>query len=56
MLEHEVDYVECLVCESPCYIFEIDEKKGTILNAWCNVCGNDDPADFAIPPEEDEEE
>jgi len=39
------DYVICLECESPCYIFEW--KDGKLVEAVCTVCGNEDPEAFA---------
>jgi hypothetical protein len=39
------DYLICLECESPCYVFEW--KEGVIKEAICTVCGNDDPQQFA---------
>ncbi len=47
----EVDFIECKGCNSPCYIFQIDPRRGVIIQAFCAVCGNDDPADFQIPDE-----
>ena len=47
----EVDFVECKACDSPCYTFEIEPRRGTIIQALCAVCGNDDPAEFKIPDE-----
>ena len=38
------DYVLCLECDSPCYLFEW--KDGKVTEAMCQ-CGNDDPAGFA---------
>ena len=34
------DYLICLECESPCYIFEFKAEK--LVDAMCEVCGNDD--------------
>ena len=39
------DYLLCLECESPCYVFEW--KEGAIKEALCEMCGNDDPSQFA---------
>ena len=50
----EVDFVECKSCDSPCYNFEIDPRRGVILQALCAVCGNDDTAEFRIPDESEE--
>lgn len=46
------DYVVCLNCESPCYAFEW--HAGTIQEALCEVCGNDDPEEFITPSELEE--
>ena len=46
------EYVICLECETPVYVFEW--REGRVLEALCPVCGNDDPASFAS--EEDLEE
>lgn len=43
------DYVLCLECESPCYVFEW--KEGKITEALCTICNNDDPAQFATEDE-----
>ena len=46
------DYVVCLDCESPCYVFEW--RDGTIREALCTVCGNDDPEEFISPSDLEE--
>ncbi len=46
------EYLICLECETPTYVFEWAEGK--VLEALCPVCGNDDPASF-ISEEEYEE-
>ena len=39
------DFIICVDCETPCYSFE---WKGTsIVEAFCQVCGNDDPDIFS---------
>lgn len=39
------DYLICLECETPCYVFEWkDDKPVEII---CEACGNDDPDLFA---------
>lgn len=43
------DYLICLECETPCYVFEWRGDK--VLEALCTVCGNDDPELFATPSE-----
>jgi hypothetical protein len=47
------DYLICLNCETPCYIFDFD-KSGGIASALCASCGNDDPAEFMLPETFDE--
>jgi len=49
--EREVDYLICRQCNSPTYIFEMDEGK--VTEAQCTVCGNEDILLFNIG-EEDE--
>jgi translation initiation factor 2 beta subunit (eIF-2beta)/eIF-5 len=44
--DREIDYLVCKECQSPCYIFETD--GGRILEAQCQVCGNEDTMRFAI--------
>jgi hypothetical protein len=39
------DYLVCLECETPCYVFEWHD--GTIKEVLCAACGNDDPEQFA---------
>lgn len=46
------DYVICLECETPTYVFEWDE--GRLKEAHCPVCGNDNPASFASEEELEE--
>jgi len=46
------EYLVCLSCESPCYVFEW--KEGVIKEALCEVCGNDDLDEFIAPAELDE--
>jgi hypothetical protein len=43
------DYLICLECESPIYVFEW--KDGAVKEAICDVCGNDDPQQFATEDE-----
>ncbi len=38
------DYLLCLECESPVYVFEW--SGGNVVEAVCTVCGNEDPAQF----------
>ena len=46
------EYVICLECETPVYVF--DWREGRILDATCHVCGNEDPAAFATEEEMEE--
>ena len=46
------DYLICLECETPTYVFEW--ANGKVLEATCPVCGNDDPASFLSEEEYDE--
>lgn len=46
------DYVICLECETPCYVFEW--KDGRITEVLCTACGNDDSDQFALPEEMEE--
>jgi translation initiation factor 2 beta subunit (eIF-2beta)/eIF-5 len=48
----EPDYLICLECESPTYIFEW--RDGSLVEAQCTVCGNDDPTLFATEEEMDD--
>ena len=43
------DYMICLECESPTYVFEWAADK--LQEAVCTVCGNDDLAQFATEEE-----
>lgn len=43
------DYVVCIDCETPCYVFEWAEAK--LRDALCQTCGNDDVDRFATPEE-----
>lgn len=45
------DFLVCLNCESPCYVFEWEE--GETSEALCQVCGNDNPEEFATPEDFD---
>jgi translation initiation factor 2 beta subunit (eIF-2beta)/eIF-5 len=38
------EYVVCINCESPCYIFEW--KDDQLTEALCEVCGNEDVEEF----------
>ena len=43
------DYLICLECESPCYIFEF--KSGDLMEAFCDKCTNED-VDMFLPEED----
>jgi len=43
------DYLICLECETPSYVF--DWKDGKAVEAFCETCGNDDPSSFATEEE-----
>ncbi len=43
------DFVLCINCESPCYVFEW--KEDAIQEVMCEVCGADNPDEFATPEE-----
>jgi hypothetical protein len=43
------DYLLCLECESPCYVFEW--KEGVVKEAVCELCGNEDTQNFATEDE-----
>lgn len=45
------EYLICLNCESPCYVFEWQE--GAVAEALCQVCGNDEADQFASPDDFD---
>ena len=38
------DYLICVECESPCYVFEWESDK--VAEAVCEVCGNEDIDQF----------
>lgn len=48
----EPDYLICLDCETPCYVFEWE--GGKLKEIVCLVCGNDDPEQFALPSDYEE--
>lgn len=48
-MESEPEYMICVDCESPSYTFEW--TNGRIATILCEVCGNDDPADFVTESE-----
>ena len=46
------DYVICLECETPEYVFEWENEK--VTEVLCSTCGNDDPSQFATESEYEE--
>jgi hypothetical protein len=46
------DYLICLECEAPTYVFEWGEDK--LTDALCTTCGNDDAAQFVTEEEYEE--
>ncbi len=46
------EYIVCLECETPCYVFEWEDGK--LSEAFCQACGNDDPDQFALPEDIEE--
>jgi hypothetical protein len=48
------DYLICLECESPVYVFEwnLDDEK--VGEALCTTCGNDDASQFVTEEEFEE--
>lgn len=45
------DFLICLNCETPCYVFEWEQDK--VSEALCQTCGNDDTEQFATEEEFD---
>jgi hypothetical protein len=43
------EFVVCLECETPCYDFEWED--GVIREILCEICGEDDPDQFATSEE-----
>ncbi len=43
------EYLICLECESPCYVFEY--KEGVVTEIMCEVCGEEEPELFATSEE-----
>ena len=52
--EREIEYLVCRLCDTPCYVFEMD--RGRLLEALCMTCGNDDILLFQMTEDEDESE
>ncbi len=47
------DYMVCLNCETPCYVFEWNDA-GKVTEVLCQVCGNDELDEFSTPEEFEE--
>ena len=45
------EYLICLECETPCYIFEWHD--GELTEVLCEACGNDEPDQFSTPEDYD---
>jgi len=45
--DREIDYLICQQCNTPCYVFEMDDG-GAIKEAQCLVCGNDEVRLFIL--------
>lgn len=41
MTTREPEFMICLECETPCYTFEWNMEKERVIEAFCQVCGND---------------
>lgn len=50
--EREIDYLVCRLCDTPCYVFEMD--RGRLLDAICMTCGNEDILLFRMTEEEED--
>ena len=42
----EPDFLVCMQCDTPCYVFEWDDDKIRAREALCQVCGNDETGTF----------
>jgi len=47
--ERELDFLICKQCNNPCYVFEMEQ--GSVHEAQCLVCGNDEAKDFDLGEE-----
>lgn len=45
----EPEYLICLECETPCYVFEY--RDGALVSAQCLACGSDEPDEFMTEEE-----
>ncbi len=46
------DYLICLECETPCYVFEWEDDR--LKEAICTTCGNEDVSGFATESDYEE--
>lgn len=44
-MRSDIEYLVCANCDTPCYVFEVDERR-KVTSAFCQACGADDPAEF----------
>jgi hypothetical protein len=49
------EYVICINCETPCYVFEWNGETMRAEDVLCETCGSDDPAEFLTQSEWDED-
>ena len=52
LADERPEYLICLECETPCYVFEWED--GRVTEILCTSCGNDNPEQFARPEDLDE--
>lgn len=50
----EPDFLVCLVCDTPTYIFEYKDDK--VVSGICSTCGNEDKSEFITDKEWEEED
>ncbi len=50
----EPEFLICLVCETPTYVFEYKEDK--LSSALCQTCGNDESSEFVTEAEFEQED
>lgn len=49
------EYLVCLNCESPVYVFEWDDDAMKVTEIICTTCGHDDESEFLTQSEYDEQ-
>lgn len=49
------EYLICLNCETPVYIFEWDIGKDQLEEILCGTCGSEEEAEFLTQSEYDEQ-